>query len=249
LLYVVPAVLYALNNNLNMVMNQHMDPATEDVLVQGKILTTGLVWWLVFQKPLGARKCLSLVVLLAGAALAGLSSREPGLLKHMYIDTVGVFLVLTYISVSAGAAVYIEWLYKSMGKTDSIHVGNIRLYVIGILANLVAHWWGSGTPTSTSHLSGGLLSVFAGYNVYVWGLVAVYSSMGLLLAQVLKRFDNIVKVFINASSMYTSAFASWLLFGYIPTANFMAGLSLVTSAILLYNGDSIAVMLRKMKQE
>lgn len=34
-----------LNNNLDMLNNQHMDPATEQVLVQAKILTTGIVWW------------------------------------------------------------------------------------------------------------------------------------------------------------------------------------------------------------
>merc|ERR1712070_39655 len=78
-----------------------------------------------------------------------------------------------------------------------------------------------------------------GYNRYVWALVVVYALMGLLLAQVMKFFNVIVKLFISGSSMYVSAFLTWLLFGYTPTPLFVASLGVVTVAILAYNAEKI----------
>ena len=45
-----------------MMNNLYMDPATESVLVQGKVLTTGLAWRFVFKEELGTLKWTALVV-------------------------------------------------------------------------------------------------------------------------------------------------------------------------------------------
>lgn len=235
----VPSALYALNNNLDMLNNQYMDPATEQVLVQGKILTTGIVWWLVFQEDMGARKWFSLMILLVGTVLAGWPSEKAGSeSKQMYIDSVGVLLVMVYIWVSASAGVYNEWLYKSANSKDSIHTCNIRLYLFGCAMNLSAHFFNDPSPSS-------LFSLTSGYNRYCWALVCTYALMGLLLAQVMKFFDNIVKLFISGSSMYVSAVLSYALFGYTPTARFCFGMVLVTIAMVLYNYEKIFSSVKK----
>jgi len=171
LAFAVPSALYSLNNNLDMLNNQHMDPATEQVLVQCKILTTGIVWWLVFREPLGVRKWGSLLLLFLGAILAGRPSEallHGG--KQMHIDRFGMVLVTVYVWVSACAGVYNEWLYKFVGKADSIHACNIRLYTIGVLFNLGAHLL-SDPGAGRSLLNGGsFFSFFDGYNRYVWAL-------------------------------------------------------------------------------
>lgn len=230
----VPSALYSFNNNLDMLNNQHMDPATEQVLVQCKILTTGVVWWLVFREPLGARKWLSLVLLSVGAVLAGKQSEAiTSGSRTMYIDPFGMLLVTIYVCVSACAGVYNEWIYKGIGKDESIHVSNIRLYAIGMLFNLGGHL----ASAEAGELS--LRSFYRGYNVYVWGLVATYTSLGIVLSQVMKWFDNIVKLFISGSSMYISAVFAWAVFGYAPTLNFLLALALVSLAMLLYNWEKI----------
>ena len=50
-----------------------------------------IVWWLVFDEPLGARKWAALVLLCVGTVLAGWPSRGEGApdQKAMYIDTTG----------------------------------------------------------------------------------------------------------------------------------------------------------------
>ena len=240
LAFAFPSVLYSLNNNLDMLNNQHMDPATEQVLVQAKILTTGIVWWWVFGRFMGTRKWCGLVLLFLGAVAAGWPS-DPTLGKRMHIDSVGVFLVILYVWVSASAGVYNEWLYKGIGKDDNIHTCNIRIYVIGCAVNLAAHL--------SHHSIDSLWTLTQGYNGYCWGLVATYSLMGLLIAQVMKFFDSIVKLFISGSSMYVSAVLSWSIFGYTPTWNFLSGMSLVTVAMALYNYENIQRFFTKSKEQ
>jgi len=244
LLFAVPAVLYAVNNNLDMLNNQYMDPATESVLVQLKILTTGLAWRFVFKKELGGRKWVSLVLLFLGCAGAGWPTASTGKATNgMYIEPFGLVLVSFYVVISATAGVYNEWLYKNLGRDESIHVCNIRIYTIGVLfclcTHLGVHSAGGGAP---------LRNLFHGYNVYTWALVATYSLMGLLLAQVMKVFDSIVKLFISGSSMYVSAVLTVLVFGRMPSAMFVGSMVLVTLAVLLFNAEKIEPLFKKEHQ-
>lgn len=237
-LFALPAVLYAVNNNLDMLNNQYMDPATESVLVQLKILTTGLAWWFVFKQPLNARKWSSLVLLFAGCCGAGWPSSATK--DTMYIEPFGIVLIFFYVIISATAGVYNEWLYKTLGKDESIHVCNLRIYTVGCLFCLSTHFsthGGSGQSLSLSTL-------FHGYNRYTCALVVTYSMMGLLLAQVMKFFDSIVKLFISASSMYASACFTVFLFHRVPSSLFLASMALVTLAILLYNLERIQPLLQ-----
>jgi len=235
----VPALLYAIGNILDMENNRHMDPATEQLLVQLKILTTALTWRIVFQTPLGWRKWLSLVFLFLGAALAAWPSASGGkAVKTMYIDPIGFVFVFMHCWTSALAGVYNEWLYKNkQGRADSIHVCNVRLYAIGCLFHLCFHF--ASNPLGRHPIFG----LFTGFNRYTWCLVLTYAMMGLLLAQVMKFFDNIVKLFISGSSMYVSAVLSWLIFGFAPGPFFVAGLVVVTIAIFVYNAERIAPFL------
>eukprot|EP00439_Symbiodinium_sp_Y106_P060509 s309_g8.t4 len=197
-----------------------------------KILTTGVVWWWVFGREMGVRKWCGLLLLFVGAVSAGWPQEAPAEGKRMHIDSFGVFLILIYVWVSASAGVYNEWLYKNFSKDENIHSCNVRLYIIGCAVNLSAHL--SREPSVA-----GLQSLFTGYNRYCWGLVATYSFMGLLIAQVMKYLDSIVKLYISGCSMYVSAALSWIIFGYLPTTNFVMGMILVTIAMVIYNLEQL----------
>merc|ERR1712032_943717 len=232
LLYVVPSVLYAINNNLDMLNNQYMDPATEQVLVQLKILTTGLIWWVVFRTPLGAVKWFALLLLLIGcmgSSIPSSTTASDSGAKAMYIEPFGFILVGLYTLISATAGVYNEWLIKGPGKDESQHVCNMRIYTIGIIFLLFSHFAVNGGASG--------MNIFKGFNIYTWTLVFLYALMGLLIAQIVRVFDSIVKLFMSACSMYVSALAAFLIWGTIPSAIFFASLVLVTFAIMLYNKE------------
>mmetsp|Transcript_21032 Transcript_21032/g.43675 ORF Transcript_21032/g.43675 Transcript_21032/m.43675 type:complete len:121 (+) Transcript_21032:294-656(+) len=115
----------------------------------------------------------------------------------------------------------------------------MRIYTVGCLFCLGTHFCVHPDATSIS-----LESLFRGYNRYTCALVATYSLMGLLLAQVMKVFDSIVKLFISASSMYASALFTVFLFRRIPSSLFVGSMLLVTLAILLYNLERIQPLLQ-----
>merc|ERR1712113_563452 len=170
-MFAVPSIIYSVNNNLDMLNNLYMDPATEQVLVQSKIITTGIVWWLVFRQALGLRKWTAICLLFLGTVLAGNPPSGKGdssSSKEMFIEPFGIVLVTAYVFISAGAGVYNEWLYKGPGKNDSLHVSNVRLYTIGILFNVSMF---VSTRSEILAQSG----PFTGYNFYTWVLVVTYT--------------------------------------------------------------------------
>jgi len=241
-LFAVPSVLYAVNNNLDMVNNLYMDPATESVLVQGKILTTSVMWRIVFKKRLGAAKWVSLALLFAGCSGAGWptpTGREVP--DTMFIRPLGVLLVVVHCHVSSLAGVFNEWLYLGTGEGESIHLCNIRIYVVGILFCLLSHLAGGGGLSPAA--------LCRGYNAYTWALVATYSLMGLLLAQIIKRFGSIVKLFLSGSSVYFSSALTFVLFGRTPTLLFVASMVLVTCALFMFNYENIKPLWARTHQE
>eukprot|EP00811_Abedinium_folium_P033997 NODE_6918_length_1625_cov_10.714953.p1 GENE.NODE_6918_length_1625_cov_10.714953~~NODE_6918_length_1625_cov_10.714953.p1 ORF type:complete len:328 (+),score=88.82 NODE_6918_length_1625_cov_10.714953:193-1176(+) len=228
--FVVPSLLYALNNMLDMYNNLFMDPATEQVLVQTKILTTFFFSWLVFHGNFGARKVFAVFLLFFGCVCVAWPSGDAntGAVKSFYVEPFGMVLILFYATFSGVASIYNEWLYKGSQKHESIHVCNARLYMFGICHCTVSHL------LTAEGLNRSVTGLINGYNGYTWALVLAYCCMGLALSQVMKYLSNIFKLFISASSMYVQALLVWGIWGLVPTPKFVVGLVLVTVSSILY---------------
>jgi len=68
-LYFPAGFFYAGCNNLELFMMNHMDPGTYKILSRLNMLTTGLVWWIVFKKCLNRWKLLGMLFVLCGCLL------------------------------------------------------------------------------------------------------------------------------------------------------------------------------------
>merc|ERR1719167_339827 len=66
-LFSAPAVLYSITNNLSIMQLKYMDPGTNSVLVQSKIITTALLWWFWFKNSIDKQQWVSLGLLMAGS--------------------------------------------------------------------------------------------------------------------------------------------------------------------------------------
>lgn len=225
--YSIPSILYAVNNNLDMAINLYMDPASEQVLSQMKIFTTALLWWLVFRRGLEKRKWAALVLLTLGSSCAAWPS--PGKTKTMWVTSWGILLEACYVTISAIAGVYTEYVQK---KQDySVHLQNAILYIFGITVNVFLMMREGKELFPPSKL-------IRGYNKVTWLMVANYACMGLCMAQVVKRLDNIHKLMMGGASMWTSAALTAVLFGLQPTLMFCIGLVLVTAALMMFHWPS-----------
>merc|ERR1719356_92232 len=106
----------------------------------------------------------------------------------------GLVIIAFYISFSVTAGVYNEWVYKGIEAEQSIHLQNVSMYVWGIFFNTMKSLlYREGEGSSLS------VGMFAGFNIWTWLLVCTYSFKGLIVSQVMKYLNNIVKLFMSAA--------------------------------------------------
>uniref|UniRef100_A0A3Q1B1B2 Solute carrier family 35 member A4 n=1 Tax=Amphiprion ocellaris TaxID=80972 RepID=A0A3Q1B1B2_AMPOC len=207
--YAVPAILYALNNNLVVLMQAYMDPSSYQVLSNLKIASTALLYSICLGKRLRPAQWLALGLLMFAGAFHSYSSldledpvgseAEEG--PRLHITTWGLFLVLVYCCVSGLAAVYTEMVLKSQKLPLSLQ--NLYLYMFGVAINGLSSF--SAVASDKSFLEG--------YSGVVWTIIAGQAANGLLMSVVLKHGSGITRLFVISCSMLVNALVSWVILG------------------------------------
>ena len=228
--YAVPAVLYALNNNLVVLMQAYMDPSSYQILSNLKIASTALLYSLCLGKRLRPAQWLALGLLMAAGVCHSYSSleledpdgAEAKEESRLHITAWGIFLVLVYCGVSGLAAVYTERVLKSQKLPLSVQ--NLYLYVFGVAINGLSSF--SFLTSDKSFLEG--------YSGVVWVIIAGQAVNGLLMSVVLKHGSGITRLFVISSSMLVNALLSWLFLGLQLTSFFPVPVSMIGLAAYLY---------------
>ncbi|KAG0303464.1 hypothetical protein BGZ98_006627 [Dissophora globulifera] len=260
----IPAMLYAIQNNLQYVASHALDPSTFQVTYQLKILTTALFSVLLLHRTLPVLKWMALVMLTAGIALVSLeesNNRAAQRSTHIPTDPES--------SSSALGALLEEQKNDTLYKTGAADASNDRPEVfVGLLAVMIAcvlsglagvyfekilkntqgSIWLRNIQLSFFSLPFSLLAVylkdgegvteqgfFAGYDMLVIAAIACQSAGGLIVAVVVKYADNILKGFATSISIVISAIASVALFGSRIGTIFIIGTALVLGATYLYS--------------
>uniref|UniRef100_A0A3Q3L9L7 Uncharacterized protein n=1 Tax=Mastacembelus armatus TaxID=205130 RepID=A0A3Q3L9L7_9TELE len=228
--YAVPAILYALNNNLVVFMQAYMDPSSFQVLSNLKIASTALLYSLCLGKRLRPAQWLALGLLLCAGLCHSYSNldlgdperAEPVEGVKLHITAWGLFLVLVYCCVSGLAAVYTERVLKSQRLPLSLQ--NLYLYVFGVAIN----------GLSSSSYVASEKSFLEGYSVVVWAIIAGQALNGLLMSVVLKHGSGITRLFVISCSMLVNALLSWVILGLQLTPFFLLPVFMIGLAAYLY---------------
>ncbi|XP_031713852.1 probable UDP-sugar transporter protein SLC35A4 [Anarrhichthys ocellatus] len=228
--YAVPAMLYALNNNLVVLMQAYMDPSSYQVLSNLKIASTALLYSLCLGKRLRPSQWLAVGLLVGAGVCHSYSSldlgdperadAEEGLSLH--ITAWGLFLVLVYCCVSGLAAVYTERVLKSQKLPLSLQ--NLYLYVFGVAIN----------GLSSFSFAAAEKSFLEGYSGVVWVIIAGQAANGLLMSVVLKHGSGITRLFVISCSMLVNALLSWAILGLQLTPFFLLPISMIGLAAFMY---------------
>jgi len=166
LMFCVPASIYCITNNLDMIILRYIDPTTTIILYQFKIVTTAILHWIVFRKNLKIYQKYGILFLMVGSVVVTIKNDAT-----LQVNRMGLFLITLQTFLSPMAGIYTEWVYKNgTGKNKSIHQQNISMYLWGILFNFVR-----GTFTKDSALSISL----KGFNIWTWLVVVCYAGSGL----------------------------------------------------------------------
>lgn len=255
----VPAMLYAIQNNLQYVASHALDPSTFQVTYQLKILTTALFSVILLNRSLPILKWASLVMLTAGIALVSLEeSNHRNAKASVKSDPDPSSALSDLLDAQNGSAAVAE--AASSNDRPEFFVGLMAVLIACILSGLAGVYfekilkntqgsiWLRNIQLSFFSLPFSLLAVylkdgegvteqgfFAGYDMLVITAIACQSAGGLIVAVVVKYADNILKGFATSISIVISAIASVALFGSHIGTIFIFGTILVLSATYMYS--------------
>ena len=226
--YAVPALLYAFNNNLVVVMQAHMDPSSYQVLSNLKIASTAVLYSFCLGRRLRPVQWAALGLLTGAGVCHSYSSMRSGeqgadeATTRLHVTARGLLLVLLYCAVSGLAAVYTEGVLTSQRLPLSLQ--NLYLYAFGVAINGVAYLAGET----------GERGFLEGYSGAVWAVVAGQAGNGLLMSVVLKHGSGITRLFVISSAMLVNALLSWALLGLQLTPLFLLPVTMTAAAAYLY---------------
>ncbi|XP_060881225.1 UDP-galactose transporter senju [Metopolophium dirhodum] len=228
-LYMVPALLYCLYNNLAFVNLSIFDPTTYFILLQLRVILTGIVYQCLFKKDLSKIQWLSLVLLTIGCMIKEMKM-EGNIRQQSYGFFISILLMLTQILCSCLAGVYNEYLLKKgQGVNVNVYVQNIYMYTDSILCNLLL-WITFKHNETKSNVSE--IDIFKNYMVIY---IIINSAMyGVVTSLLLHSLNSIIKVFATAIELVLIAVLSWVLLGYPINLQTVSAVSIVSCSVVIY---------------
>ncbi|XP_050077840.1 UDP-galactose transporter senju [Anopheles maculipalpis] len=258
LLYFVPAFLYCLYNNLSFVNLSTFDPTTYYLLLQLRVVVTGILFQIIFKKYLSRKQWFSLLLLTVGCMLKqwnfsifsttspsstgsdstveprkpeaddGTTFRGKNISGFELSYSALLILVQTFCSCLAG--VYNEYLLKKKGSDINIYVQNVFMYLDSIVCNmLILLLQGELVGAFTSEN----LREIARFEVIV--IMLNNAAIGIITSFFLKYMNSILKTFASALELLFTAVLCYLLFSIPIYLNTMLAIFVVSYAIYLYS--------------
>jgi len=251
--FAIPALIYAVNNNLAYHIQLHMDPASFQILSNMKIASTALQYRVIMKRKIGTIQSFALCLLmLAGVfnSIGGsltknstdLDLGDGGVLDGeldagtLHVSFIGLVLIIVYSFLSGTAGVYTEYILKRSNDLP-LSLQNILLYVFGMGINggsyfvqaLSFEHENAGTVDSISR------NIFSGYTFLTWIMILTQVINGLIMSVIFKHSNNIARLFLVSSSMVFTTAVSVLLFHLSLNAYFCLAFLLVICALYLYH--------------
>lgn len=220
----IPALLFSLQNNLIYYAGSNMDAATFQITSQLKILITAINMVILLNRTLRPIQWIALCILFAGIAVVQLDKFQSNLLHTNKMS--GMIALLLSMFSSGFAGVFVEKVLKS--GTSSMWVINFHLSMFCLMFSTCVMLINDGREIQSSGL-------YVGYSFWVWILIVVQGVGGLIVAYVIKKYDNIIKGFATSAAIISASTFSIIFLDTKLTPNIVVGGILVIVAILMYS--------------
>eukprot|EP00277_Geminigera_cryophila_P044284 CAMPEP_0173074976 /NCGR_PEP_ID=MMETSP1102-20130122/11338_1 /TAXON_ID=49646 /ORGANISM="Geminigera sp., Strain Caron Lab Isolate" /LENGTH=965 /DNA_ID=CAMNT_0013944149 /DNA_START=117 /DNA_END=3011 /DNA_ORIENTATION=- len=243
--FCVPALLYALYNNVSFVNIGHYDPEVYSVLMNTRIILTAMLWRWIFGKSLSIRTCISLVFLTLGCVLAHLNCKHSwqelnGRFSSITFDMLGFSWILFQASLSCLAGVYNEVLLKGSNQLVDVSLNrqNFVLYSMGCVFNgLLLPWYDIGFSWNWS-----------AFDALFWSTVALLVVGGLCAAHILKHFSAVTKSYATAAEILLTGLIGYQVLDIVLGYCFWASFFLIAIALILYNLEEKTCLANPLKK-
>jgi drug/metabolite transporter (DMT)-like permease len=215
--YILPGLLYLVQNQLVFISLRYLSPPEYQLLNNGKLFTTSLVYRVVMKKQLRLLQWLSLALLGIGMSVATQPAPASELSATLWT---GVLVMIAVCWCSAIAGVLNEKLIKS---SPSIGEANVWLYAYGCLLAFL----------QAGGLQSGLLR-FEGFGVLTWCTVVCNAILGQSIAYIMRYADSIVKIYAVSAGMVFTTIVSAILFNYKLQIQMVCGYTVCAISSCLY---------------
>ena len=222
----VPAICYAVQNNLVFVAISNLSAAAAQVIYQLKTLTTALFSVLLLNRTFLPAQWASFVVLGGGVVLVQSQDAKSSSAPTGSSPFLGVCAAIAAATLSGFAGVYLEKMFTSGGT--SLWMRNVQLGLFAIPLQLLAIY----QLDYAFVVRHGPLHNF---HFLTWVVVAVQVAGSLLTAIVIKFAGNILKTFATVLALLMTCVWSMVLFAdFHPTPLFVAGVAITATSVWLY---------------
>jgi UDP-sugar transporter A1/2/3 len=226
--YALPALIYAVQNNLCLVAVRRLGTVEYQVLYQSKVLTTAMFAWALLGKPISGKQWASLVLLLTGTCVvivpgsAWSDKRQNGVSEEF----IGAAAIISAAVTSGFCGVYLEKMVKSaVQRKRTVALQSIGLAVFSLPAAILLH----SLHNDLGSLVWGLCEMLKDGKVLF--VCALQAASGLLVGAVMRHSDNVLKGFATCTSLVLSTAIT------SPGNSVVVGTVLVALAIVVYGSE------------
>ena len=243
--YFIPSFLYCLYNNLTFVNLSSYDPTTYFLLLQFRVVVTGVVFQILFSKILSRIQWLSLLFLTLGCIIkqighSNFNKKTDSFNIWTYLNT-SFLLILVQVFSSCLAGVYNEYILKEKDNKVDIMLQNVFMYIDSILCNVVLLCF--YVPNNGSN--GGLVEAFSYdslilvFNFKVILIIINNAAIGIVTSLFLKSLNSILKTFASALELMFTGVLSWIIFGIPLDLLTVVAILIVFFATWLYSKNPV----------
>ncbi|CAI5738766.1 unnamed protein product [Hyaloperonospora brassicae] len=238
LLYLIPSALYVVYDVLSYVNLRAFDAATYFLLLQFRLVVTGILHQMMFKKRLNRNQWVSLGVTTVGCAIKTLGS--PDLLSGSPDQSndatspplVAYGLLMVQLLSSTFAGVYNEVLLKKQASIP-VNLQNVFMYIDSIVCTLAMLALGLTGQTAQEALT--MANVRVLFSRHVLPMVLIMSCIGVVTSLFLKHLDSIRKAIASALELVFLPLLSAVFFGQAVTLYTAAAVSFVSFGVYMYS--------------
>lgn len=263
-LYLAPAFLYCLYNNLSYINLKLVDPTTYYCLMQFRIVLTGIIYQILFKRKLTITQWISLLVLTLGCIIKewgliinktsqqGVNnlnatkdvSSEKGSNAFFVTSVTSLWVtssILLQMFCSCFAGVYNEYLLKDSSTAASADVilQNIFMYIDSAICNFILYL--RSHSDNADKLSSDMNSYHLLKDPLIIILVLNNALSGLVASLFLKSLNSILKTFAASLELFAVALLAWIIFHDPIDIYTIIALILVSLALTVYAQNPVSV--------
>ncbi|RLN67679.1 hypothetical protein BBJ29_001773 [Phytophthora kernoviae] len=233
LLYFIPSGLYVVYDVLSYVNLRAFDAATYFLLLQFRLVITGILHQMMFKKRLNRNQWVSLGVTTVGCAIKTLGQQDPHATAKTDGPTLTAYgLLIVQMLSSTFAGVYNEVLLKKQAAI-SVNLQNVFMYVDSIVCTMGMLVFGLTGQTAEEALTMDNVRVL--FSPYVLPMVLIMSMIGVVTSLFLKNLDSVRKAIASALELVFLPLLSAMLFGQPLTLYTVAAVCFVGFGVYIYS--------------